>query len=57
MPKAFPLLGLDTNMVRTSVTEVMADPLVATVAMGMAAEVKPVVFDAGTQLFVVSRYT
>jgi hypothetical protein len=57
MPEAFPPLVLDTNMVRTSVIEVIADPPVATVAMGMVAEVNPVVFDAGAQLFVVSRYT
>jgi hypothetical protein len=42
-------------MVRTSVIEVIADPLVATVAMGMVAEVKPVVFEAGAQELVVSR--
>ena len=52
-----PVAPFDTNMVRTSVTRVIAVLLVVTVAMGMLAEVKPVVFDAGAQLCAGSRYT
>ena len=47
----------ETNRVRTSVTEEIAVAVVTTVAIGMVAEVKPVAFDAGAQLFVLSRYT
>jgi hypothetical protein len=46
-----------TKRVRTSVTAEIAVLVVTTVAIGMVAEVKPVAFDAGAQLFVVSRYT
>ncbi len=41
---------LETNIVRTSVIEEIAVLEVVTVAMGIAALVKPVVFDAGAQL-------
>jgi hypothetical protein len=47
----------ETNMVRTSVIDEIDVLLVTTVAMGMAPVVKPVVFDAGAQLFVGLRYT
>jgi hypothetical protein len=47
----------ETNMVRTSVIEEIAVLVVTTVAMGMVVEVNPVVFEAGTQLFEVLRYT
>ena len=47
----------ETNMVRTSVIEEIAELVVMTVAIGIAAAVKPVVFDAGAQLLEVLRYT
>ncbi len=47
----------ETNMVRTSVIEEIVVLVVMTVAIGMLVEVKPVVFDAGAQLFEVLRYT
>ena len=43
-----PELGA-TNHVRTSVTVVIADADVTTVAIGIIVAVKPVVFAAGTQ--------
>ena len=46
-----------TNNVRTSLTDEMALLVVMTVAMGMAAVAKPVVFEAGAQLREGSRYT
>jgi hypothetical protein len=52
-----PVTPLETNMVRTSVIEEIAALEVTTVAIGMLAEVNPVVFDAGTQLFAGLRYT
>jgi hypothetical protein len=48
---------LETNIVRTSVTEEIAVLVVTTVAIGMLAVAKPVVFDAGAQLFAGLRYT
>ena len=54
-PEELPLP--DTKGVRTSVTEEIAVLVVTTVAIGMVVAVKPVVFDAGAQLLVVSRYT
>jgi hypothetical protein len=45
----------ETNIVRTSLTEDTAVLVVTTVAMGMPAEVNPVVFDAGAQLFAVFK--
>ena len=47
----------ETNMVRTSVIEEMAVLVVTTVAMGMVPVVKPVVLDAGAQLFAGLRNT
>jgi hypothetical protein len=47
----------ETNMVRTSAIEEIAELVVITVAIGIAAAVKPVVFDAGAQLLEVLRYT
>ena len=47
----------ETNMVRTSVTEEIAVLVVTTLAIGMVAVAKPVVFDAGAQLCEGSRYT
>jgi hypothetical protein len=47
----------ETNMVRTSVIVEIAVLVVTTVAIGMVVAVKPVVFDAGIQLFDVFRYT
>jgi hypothetical protein len=44
-----------TNQVRTSVTVVMAEADVTTVAIGIDAAVKPVVFEVGTQLEAVFR--
>ena len=52
-----PVTPPETNMVRTSVIEEIAVLVVTTVAMGMAALVKPVVFDAGAQLLEGLRYT
>jgi hypothetical protein len=52
-----PLAPLETNMVRTSVIEEIAVLVVTTVAIGMVAALKPVVFDAGAQLLEVFRYT
>jgi len=45
------------NIVRTSVIEEITVLVVTTVAMGMLAVVKPVVFEAGAQLFAGLRYT
>jgi hypothetical protein len=45
----------ETNMVRTSVIEDIAELVVMTVAIGIAAAVKPVVFDAGAQFCEGSR--
>jgi hypothetical protein len=45
-----PAPPLETKRVRTSLTEEIAVLVVTTVAMGMLAVVKPVVFDAGAQL-------
>jgi hypothetical protein len=42
---------VETNGVRTSVIEEIAVLVAMTVAIGMLATVKPVVFDAGAQLF------
>jgi hypothetical protein len=47
----------ETKILRTSVIEVIAVPLVTTVAIGMVVELKPMVFDAGAQLLEVLRYT
>lgn len=47
----------ETNIVRTSVTDEIAELLVTTVAMGIVVAPKPVVFDAGAQLLAVLRYT
>lgn len=47
----------ETNMVRTSVIEEIAVLVVTTVAIGMAAAVKPVLFDAGAQFCEGLRYT
>ncbi len=44
-----------TNIVRTSVIAEIAVLVVTTRAIGMVAEVKPVVFDAGAQLSAVLR--
>jgi hypothetical protein len=52
-----PLGVVQSNIVRTSVIEVMEVPLVATCAIGMVGLVKPVVLEAGAQLFEPSRYT
>jgi hypothetical protein len=52
-----PLGPLETNIVRTSVIDEIAVLAVMTVAIGMVAALKPVVFDAGAQLFEVLRYT
>lgn len=49
--------GTETNMVRTSVIEEIAVLAVTTVAIGILADVKPVVFDDGAQLPAVLRYT
>jgi hypothetical protein len=46
-----------TNIVRTSVIELIAVASVVTCAMGMLVELKPVVLDVGAQLFAASRYT
>jgi hypothetical protein len=56
-PEPEPVAPLETNMVRTSVIEETAVLVVMTVAIGMVEAVKPVVFDAGAQLFEVLRYT
>jgi hypothetical protein len=47
--------GGEVNQVRTSVTEVMLDDPVGTTAMGIVAEVNPVMLEAGAQLDEVSR--
>jgi hypothetical protein len=47
----------EINMVRTSVIEEIAELVVMTVAIGIVAAVKPVVFDTGAQLLEVLRYT
>jgi hypothetical protein len=52
-----PVELFETNRVRTSVTEEIAVLVVATVATGMLPAAKPVVFDAGAQLFEGLRYT
>jgi hypothetical protein len=56
-PLPEPLALFETNMVRTSVIEEIAVLVVTTVAIGMVVALKPVVFDAGAQLFEVFRYT
>jgi hypothetical protein len=52
-----PAPPLETNIVRTSVIDEIAVLFVTTVAIGIVAAPKPVVFDAGTQLLEVFRYT
>ena len=53
-----PLVALlETNGVRTSLMDEIAVLEVTTVAMGMFPAAKPVVFDAGAQLFATFRYT
>ena len=52
-----PVCELETNMVRTSVMEVIAVLEVTTIAIGMFEPVKPVVFDPGAQLFAALRNT
>jgi hypothetical protein len=52
-----PLPGFQTNMVRTSEMEEIAVLVVTTLAIGMVVLVKPVVFDAGAQLFAELRKT
>ena len=48
---------VETKGVRTSVIEEIVVLVVMAVAIGMAAPVKPVVFEAGAQLLDVLRYT